>query len=235
MKKIDISSAGLHILAMALMFIDHLGVLIFPGNVVLRSIGRLAFPIFAFLLAEGYRHTRNSGGYLLRLMAGAAVAEIPYNLMVSGDMSCPYHQNVLLTFALGLLLMMAVDKLRLRRVIPLLLAGFIGYAAGELCMVDYGCAGVLTVYAFYLFSDRPVMLLLSQVGLHRFLIGSRTLAFGGGFAMPMQVFAVLALIPIWLYRGRQGHHSKWFRALCYGFYPAHMFALWLVRVAALNA
>ena len=237
MQRNTVSSTGLHILAMTLMFIDHLGILVFPGNVILRSVGRLAFPIFAFLLVEGYRYTHNLTAYLLRLLAGAAIAEIPYNLMVSGNISCPYHQNVLLTFVLGLLLISAVDKLRIQRVLPILFALFIGYAAGELCMADYGGTGVLIVLFFYLFYGHPLMLLLSQIGLNCFLIGGRMLElplFGQVHFVPIQAFAILALVPIRMYHGRQGYHSKWFRVFCYAFYPAHMFLLWLFSVSVLN-
>jgi len=229
----DISSAGLHILAMALMLIDHLGILIFPGNVFLRSVGRLAFPIFAFLLIEGYQHTRSLSKYLLRLLAGAAIAEIPYNVMVSGSIFCPWHQNVLTAFILGLLVVTAVDK----ALFPPLLAIPVGYTAGELCMVDYGGAGVLMMLSFYLFSNQPLMLLVSQIALNWFLIGSRMLElalFGKFFSFPMQAFAVLALVPIWLYKGRQGYHSKWFRVSCYIFYPAHIAVLWLIRAMMLS-
>lgn len=70
----------LKLIAAALMLIDHVGAILLPETVILRCIGRLAFPIFAFFIAEGYAHTRSFGRYLLRMAIWAAVSEIPFNL-----------------------------------------------------------------------------------------------------------------------------------------------------------
>lgn len=100
-----ITAGGLHILAMALMLCDHMWAALFPAAEWLTCLGRLAFPIFSFLLAEGFFHTHNLRRYLLRLLLGAVLSEIPFNLMYSGSVFYPFHQNVLWTFLLSLLLM----------------------------------------------------------------------------------------------------------------------------------
>jgi hypothetical protein len=100
--KFDISSAGLHILAMALMLCDHLWATIVPGNNWLTCVGRLAFPIFAYLLVEGYFHTKNIGKYSLRLFLFALLSEIPFNLMYISAPIYPFHQNVIWTLLIGL-------------------------------------------------------------------------------------------------------------------------------------
>ena len=100
--KPDISSCGLHILAMVLMFCDHLWATVVPGNDWLTDIGRLAFPIFAFMTVEGYFHTRNLKKYVLRLFVFALISEIPFNLMLGSRIFYPIHQNVLWTFLLGI-------------------------------------------------------------------------------------------------------------------------------------
>jgi hypothetical protein len=104
-------------------------------------------------------------------------------------------------------------------------------------MVDYGGMGVLTVVLFYLLRERKWWTMLFQFILlffiNVFLLGALGFAVSVSFMgqtveIPMQGFAVLALIPIWLYRGRQGYHSKGFQYFCYGFYPVHMLVLALM-------
>ena len=151
-----ITAGGLHILAMALMLCDHMWAALFPAAEWLTCLGRLAFPIFSFLLAEGFFHTHNLRRYLLRLLLGAVLSEIPFNLMYSGSVFYPFHQNVLWTFLLSLLLMALMDRVRQRfRPLPAVLGCCVLAAAGFLlgygAMLDYYGAGVLTPLAFYAF------------------------------------------------------------------------------------
>ena len=98
----EISSFGLHLLAMGLMLCDHIGLAFAPQALWMRCVGRLAFPIFAFLAAEGFRRTRSRAGYARRLALGALLSEIPYDLLVFGR---PFHwsgQNVLWTLLIAL-------------------------------------------------------------------------------------------------------------------------------------
>ena len=100
----------LKLMAAALMLIDHVGAILLPETVILRCIGRLAFPVFAFFIAEGYAHTRSFGRYLLRMAIWAAVSEIPFNLEF-GHFFVPGRQNVLWTFCLALLSLRGLDRL----------------------------------------------------------------------------------------------------------------------------
>jgi hypothetical protein len=111
----------------------------------------------------------------------------------------------------------------------------VGAALGTLCMLDYYGTGVLTIFIFYFFYGRKWWCLLGQI-VALYWVNVELL---GGLVYPIQLFgmefelcqqglALLSLIPIWLYRGRQGYHSKPFQYLCYAFYPVHMAIIVLV-------
>lgn len=219
----------LKLMAAALMLIDHVGAILLPETVILRCIGRLAFPIFAFFIAEGYAHTQSFGRYLLRMAIWAAVSEIPFNLE-NGAVFDPARQNVLFTFCLALLTLRGLEALGRERGFGrwagcgLVLAA--GFAAGELLRTDYGGWGVVTVALLYLCRDgkyAKLWLLLAMAAVNGLGMGSLTVPVFGG-EMPIQIFAVAALPVIWLYNGRPGVNRRW-RWAFYAFYPAHLLVL----------
>lgn len=109
-KKRGINSFTLHILAMLFMLCDHLWATLFPAQEWLTCIGRLAFPIFAFMIAEGCYYTSNVKKYMQRLFLFAVISEIPFNLIMGSSAIYPFHQNVLWTFLLGLLSIQIIEK-----------------------------------------------------------------------------------------------------------------------------
>lgn len=239
--KIQISAAGLHIIAMGLMLCDHLWAMLFPAAEWLTCIGRIAFPIFAFMAVEGFFHTHDLRRYLLRLLMWALLAEVPFNLMYGGSIFYPYHQNVLWTFLLSLLIIVLIEKCKTKFktwLTVLISAGLaiMGFLMGYITMVDYYGVGVLSVLTFYAFRKQTWVNHLLQL-LCLYFLNVKILGgfyyefeiFGYNIELVQQGLALLALIPIWLYQGKQGYHSKVFQYFCYAFYPVHMLLLFVVR------
>ena len=239
-KNFELTAAVLHIIAMTLMLMDHLWATLLPAKEWLTCAGRVAFPIFAFMAVEGYFHTRSFKKYILRMLLCAVLSEIPCDLMYGGTWFYPVHQNVLWTFLLGLLGVWLMEQVRKKGktwmyLLVCVLVVLAGLVLGTLCMVDYYGAGVLTVFVFYFLHGRKWWCFLGQLAalywLNVELLGGLMYPvqlFGMEFELCQQGLALLALIPIWLYRGRQGYHSKPFQYLCYAFYPVHMLLLVVV-------
>ena len=239
-KNFELTAAVLHIIAMTLMLMDHLWATLLPAKEWLTCAGRVAFPIFAFMAVEGYFHTRSFKKYILRMLLFAVLSEIPFDLMYGGTWFYPVHQNVLWTFLLSLLGVWLMEQVRKKGktwmyLLVCVLVVLAGLGLGTLCMVGYYGVGVLTVFVFYFLHGRKWWCFLGQLAalywLNVELLGGLMYPvqlFGMEFELCQQGLALLALIPIWLYRGRQGYHSKPFQYLCYAFYPVHMLLLVVV-------
>ena len=238
---LETTSASLHILAMAAMLCDHLWGTVVPGNDWLTCVGRIAFPVFAFLLVEGYFHTSSLKKYMGRLLVFALLSEIPFNLMVGSRVFYPVHQNVLWSFLLSLLLVLWNEKAKQsgklwKRIAAGILSVAAGAVLGLLTMVDYLHAGILTVLVFYFLRGKTWWKRLLQV-LCLWYINVEILSgftyefqmFGMDIHLVRQALAMFALLPIWLYRGKQGHCSRAFRYVCYAFYPVHLLVLGLLK------
>ena len=240
--KFEISSMVLHILAMALMLCDHLWGTIVPGNDWLTCIGRIAFPIFAFMIVEGYFHTRNLKKYVLRLLIFAILSELPFNLAIGSRWFYPIHQNVLWSFLLSIGLIHLNEKARAKgklwlQIITLLTTTLFGALLGLITMLDYYHAGVLTVLVFYFLRQRKWWSFLGQLICLWYInvemlggLGYELQLWGHNFFLSQQSFALLALIPIWLYRGKQGPHNKFLQYTYYAFYPVHLLILGILKM-----
>ena len=239
-QKLEVTSFSLHIMAMVLMLCDHLWGTVVPGNDWLNCIGRLAFPIFAFLTVEGYFHTKSLKKYVLRLLLFAILSEIPFNLAIGSRLFYPIHQNVLWTFLISIGLIHWNEKVKNKaqwlRMLTAALSVIVGLVAGLVTFVDYYHAGVMTVLIFYFFRERKWWCLLCQAVFLWYIntellggVGYELQLWGRTFFFSRQLFALPALIPIWLYRGKQGLYNKPLRWLYYGFYPVHLLILGLLK------
>ena len=222
LKKPDISSFALKIIAILSMLVDHTGAMLFPQQYFLRVIGRLAFPIFAFLIVEGYTHTKNVYRYMGRLALFAILSEIPFNLLHSYNWFDLVSQNIFFTLLIALVTIHLIHKDRTMHPVFQLLIGICSMVAAELLRTDYGYLGVLTVLLFYLFRESRSRALLFVALLHIF-VGLDAVRQG---YYPFQCFAAFAVIFIAFYHGRKGPSLKYF---FYIFYPAHIIILTLIN------
>lgn len=185
---------------------------------VLRTIGRISFPIFAFLLVEGFLHTRNVKRYAGGLLALAFLSEIPWNLEHSGKLLLPGSQNVLFTLFLGVAGMWAIRDLKDQ---PKKEAGLlIGLLVlSVLLKADYGCSGFGFILMLYLLRERKL--------LYRAVVGSCFLSslWKAGFAF----------IPIGLYNGKRGFAGRGLlKYAFYVFYPLHLLILYWIRASVIG-
>ncbi len=180
-------------------------------DVKLRLIGRIAFPLFCFLLVEGAVYTRNMGKYMCRLTVFALLSEIPFDLAFRNRLFFMGSQNVYLTLVLGLGAVWILKGWRLqplRLPIGLLLPAF----AAQLLQTDYGAVGVLVIALMYLLRERPWLRAVACVAV---LVTFNSLEWP----------TVFSFLLIALYNGKRGRQPKYF---FYGFYPGHLVVLWVV-------
>ena len=226
------SSFALHIIAMIFMLCDHMWATILDYE-WLTCIGRIAFPIFAFLITEGYIHTSNINKYIKRMVIFAIITEIPFNLMVSASPIYPFHQNVLWTFVISLLTLKYLNFDNVKNSFKSILIILLAIIIATVTMCDYFGAGVMMVVGFYIFRKSKFLQLLMMIYVNMILIQGYSYPIdiaGYTYYFPQQGFAILSLIFIWLYNGKQGYHAKWFKIFCYAFYPLHMLILYILTI-----
>ena len=222
------SSFLVRLIALLAMFADHAGLALFPAVGAFRCVGRLAFPLYCFLLAQGYLHTRNLRAYAVRLLLLALLSEIPFDLLIFASPVSSVEQNVLFSLLLGLLALYAADALRDRPLHAWLGVMSICVAAMA-ANVSYGWLGpVLCLAAYFGRNDRRRLTLsmLGALGLY-----SLSLALSGVAAswVLVSLCAPLALIPMLLYSGKPGPRLPLLTFLFYAAYPLHLAALVILR------
>lgn len=244
MDKRGLSQEWLKIIACVTMLIDHVGAtvvydmylnagaaaqaqMLFKIYLLMRIIGRVSFPIYCFLLAEGVSHTRNPKRYVIRLAVGAVLSEIPFDLALFGAFSWRY-QSVMLTLLLGFFALETMKKcpnilLKVLAVIPFALLA-------EWMNTDYGGMGVVLIAVFALCRDLPRGKLWCLVGTAAvlYLMPSASVQITKYLRLPLELFALVAMIPIHFYSGRKATASKAVQWGFYLFYPVHLALLWIV-------
>lgn len=236
-----LSGSTLKIIAMVTMLIDHIGagfiengllphlIKAYGANAdvvsiwsvidtVMRCIGRMAFPIFCFLIVEGYFYTRDVKKYLGRLFVFAIISEVPFDLAFFGSVWDTAHQNVDFSLFLGLLAIVICDRVKLtgRRhklvsALTLVGLGIVATIAGT----DYAFVAVLLIYIFYVFRQQEIT---------RNIAGAVALLGAG----TVEVAGYVAFLPIHFHNGKRGLKLKY---IFYFFYPVHLIIIALIRMA----
>ena len=218
------SSFVLKIIACITMLIDHSGYAIMEKFSFFNFIGRIAFPIFAFQISEGYAHTKNLKKYFLKLTIFALISQIPFMLFTSQISTQIYSLNIFFTLLLGLLCITIYEKLP-NKFLNILFVFFI-VTLGQVINVDYGAFGILSVFVFHLFKNKKTIMNLIFIYMVacKYAISIFTYGFNISYIY-LALCTISPLIFINLYNKKQGKKSKYF---LYFFYPVHLLVLFLV-------
>lgn len=210
-----VTGRDLKLIAAAAMLIDHTGIVLLRDSIfywLCRAIGRLSFPLYCFLLAEGFMYTRDGRRYAKLLLLFALLSEIPFDLALCGKIWYAGSQNVYVTLFLGVCMMASLDRLRESEWKRLAAVG-VFCAAAEAVRCDYGAAGMILIGAFYYACCRREPAGWAAAGATALLLSQRYLGSG-----------ILSLLFIRFYRGERGRIQ--YKYAWYGLYPLHLLILY---------
>jgi len=212
------------------MLIDHIGATIIDDHLgidypwfYMRHIGRVAFPIFAFLIANGCLHTKDIKKYMLRLGLFALISEVFYDLALGNPINFFYDTNIFYTLFLGVVCIAAFKKIRsivnheLLTLICAVIIVFPFFAVAEFLFTDYAGAGVVFIYAFFVLNpeSRLSRAAVSVAGMVWFYVIDMNFS-------TLFWFSLIAVPLVMLYNGKPGFSRPWLKWGFYAFYPAHL-------------
>ncbi len=231
----------LKMIAMCTMLIDHTGAGLSNAAgfdpFMLRAVGRIAFPIYVFFIAEGCRHTKNIQKYALRLGVLALVSEWPFDMLFGNNaVTNPMqfwkylefgHQNVFFTLFLGVCAVAWLNRPQDKHpgVGDRLLNAFVVVAfivCGEVFRTDYGALGVAAIVLCALCRDRAKQMVVLALMVCILYVGSLS-----AYNLSLLTGGLVSVALLMFYNGQEGPRAKW---LFYSFYPVHLFVLWLIKV-----
>lgn len=226
------SNFVLKIIACICMFIGHIPFAVPSLAIPCIYIGKLAFPIFAFLISEGYTHTKSFGKYLKRLLILALISQIPAYALFMNDFSTLYL-NIFFTLSLGLLSIRFWDKIK-KKYLAIFLVFALAIVA-ELTGCDFGAIGVLMIFIFHAFKNKKNIMVLLESGLMIFLFLEKFTHYTTytvsiiRYLLFQLLFTVLSLLFILFYNGKLGKSNKAIQRSFYLFYPLHLILLCLIK------
>ncbi len=226
------SSFLLKIIACFTMLLCHIPFVYPQYSVPLIYIGKISFPLYAFLISEGYVHTRNFSKYLTRLIVFGVISQIPAYLLFVGKSFNGLYLNIFFTLALGLLGIRIYDKIKSKYIsIPVIVLFAV---IAELLKFDYGAFGILMIVCFYVFKRNKLNMVLSQMFL-MFILYMKKMSyytfslFNLQYILFQLLFSVISLAIILTYNGKKGKSSGKIKLMFYFFYPVHLIILDLLK------
>lgn len=206
------SSFSLKIIAIIAMTLDHWNVIL-GGPIYMRILGRLSFPIFSFLIVEGYRHTKNKKKYFVKIFLYSILLQMPVYFLYSKE----ENLNIFFTLASGILLLSILENNKMSNVIKYFCA-LILLIISEYLKFDYGSYGIVSIFIFYKFKEKKTLISFL------FLLVNIVYIFSGKI-FSIQIFSLFSLIFIFKYNGEEGKKNKQF---FYLYYPTHILLLYLL-------
>lgn len=211
------------IIACVTMFLDHIKYAN-PEfvNYVTVYMGRIAFPLFAFMITEGYVHTKDLNKYRKRIFLFAIISQIPFVLFrtLTGDWLA---LNILFGFSLGLIAISLYDKME-NKYLALFIGVFIILIAEPLC-IEYGWYAVAMVMVLYIFKKNKIWMSLMYIGIVLLYFFTKGLLNSSG--LDFIICTLISLPIILMYNGKKGIELKWF---FYWFYPVHLIIVYLISL-----
>ncbi len=217
-----LSGNQLKIFALIAMTCDHVGLQLLPQCMILRFIGRLAFPIFAYMIAEGAKYTKNRTKYFLQMFGLGVICQLVYFFAMNS-----LYQCILITFSFSLVLIYALDHAMKKNSFDAWLLFSCVFVATVFLVeglphllpntdycVDYGIWGVLT----------PVVVFAAPIKLTKLVSLCITLTGLSFVGVYYQWIALFTLIPLALYNGKRGKHKM--KNLFYIYYPLHLVVIY---------
>lgn len=229
------------IIALVTMLIDHVGYVLY-GIVpywlyfVLRCIGRISFPLFAYFVAEGFYYTKNKIKYFITILIFALISQLPYSLLFNGSTTM---LNVLFTFLLSVVLMFTFDKLWRETFLELKIA-FVVIVFAMFTFVsillpllfditfDYGFYGIMLTFAFYVFKFSKTEQIVSFVILLIIYTLVNVIGTNITFFSFISIFSIFAIPFIILFNGEKGKLNL--KYIFYWFYPIHIAILYIINI-----
>ena len=222
--KIGLNNNQLKIIAIIAMTIDHIGMALFPSIRILRIIGRIAFPIFAYMIAEGFVHTKNRVRYLLSLLFVGVVCQAVYFVVTKS-----LYANIILAFAVSVAVMLCIENYRKKSnilsataliacaiAVVLALTVLPTYVKGF--RFDYGAAGILL----------PVMIYLMPTKREKILCLAIMLIVISSYSARTQWYCLISVPLLALYNGERGKLKL--KYLFYIFYPVHLGVIYIIKL-----